>query len=112
MEWVDSKSGKPQVIQGMHTYPSYNTTTQTTKLDLHSEGGEFTVPSLMLMRMFRSALKEERKEEGRGNHTKGAPIEMSPALLLLQRVDPYWRAQILVHYSKYLHTGMILDGMK
>ena len=27
MEWVDKKSGEPQMIKGMHTYPSQNTST-------------------------------------------------------------------------------------
>ena len=30
MEWVDMKSGKPKMIQGMRTYPSHNTSTQKT----------------------------------------------------------------------------------
>ena len=27
MEWVDKKSGESQMIQGMHNYPSHNTST-------------------------------------------------------------------------------------
>ena len=30
IEWVDKKSGTPQMIKGMHTYPSHNTSTQKT----------------------------------------------------------------------------------
>ena len=36
MEWVDMKSGEPQMIQGMHTYPSPRTSTQTTEMDFCS----------------------------------------------------------------------------
>ena len=49
MEWVDMKSGKPQMIQRMHTYPSPSTSTQTTEMDLHSGSKDLIVPSLIFM---------------------------------------------------------------
>ena len=39
------------------------------------------------------------------------PMDVLAALSLLSSVDLYWKSQLLVEYSKYLHTGMILDGM-
>ena len=36
---------------------------------------------------------------------------MYQQLPLLSNVDLYWKSQLLVEYSKYLHTGMILYGM-
>ena len=36
----------------------------------------------------------------------------SPALSLLNSVDLYWKPQLLVEYSKDLHTSMILDDMQ
>ena len=38
-------------------------------------------------------------------------IEVSLALSLLRSVDLYWKSQLLVEYSKDLHTCMILDGL-
>lgn len=32
-----------------------------------------------------------------------------PVLSLLGTLDPYWKSQLLVEYSKDLHTCMILD---
>ena len=46
-----------------------------------------------------------------GNSMRRASHARSPTLSL-RRIDPYWRSQLLVEYSKDLHTGMILDGMK
>ena len=166
MEWVDLKSGKPQTIQGMHTYPTPNVSTQTTDMDLRSGSKDLTVPSLMFMRMLwgtflphgnpfgipldhvgeasqsvspsidqaRSGVMEEKAtalwEEGKGrislptnkfgmhnvkeeiSNKASTTIDASVALSLLSCVDPYWRSQLLVEYSKVLHTGIILDGMK
>ena len=39
------------------------------------------------------------------------PMDVSTALSLLSSVDLYWKYQLLVEYSKDLHTCMILDGM-
>ena len=39
-------------------------------------------------------------------------MEVSPALSLLSSVDLYWKSQLLVEYSNYLHTEMILDDMQ
>lgn len=50
MEWVDLKSGKQQVIQGMHTYASLDVSTHKIKMDLRSEGKNLMIPSLMFMR--------------------------------------------------------------
>ena len=46
-----------------------------------------------------------------GNKTR-TPMDVSTVLSLLSSLDLYWRSQLLVEYSKDLHTGMILDGMK
>ena len=40
------------------------------------------------------------------------PMDVSAELYLFRSVDIYWKSQLLVKYSKYLHTGMILDGMQ
>ena len=37
-------------------------------------------------------------------------MDVSTMLSLLSNVDLYWKSQLLVEYSKYLHIGMILDG--
>ena len=34
MEWADKKSGENKISKGMHTYPSHNTSTQKTDMDL------------------------------------------------------------------------------
>ena len=39
-------------------------------------------------------------------------VDVSIVLSLLSSVDLYWKSQLLVEYSKDLHTGMILDGMQ
>ena len=49
------------MIQGMHTYPSPNTSTQTTEMDLHSGSRDLTVPSLMFMRMLQGTLLSNGK---------------------------------------------------
>ena len=36
-------------------------------------------------------------------------VDISSALSLLGSLDPYWKSQLLVDYSKDLHTCMILD---
>ena len=64
MEWVDLKSGKPQIIQGMHTYPSPNVSTQTTEMDLRSGSKDLTVPSLMFMRMLQETFLPHGKPLG------------------------------------------------
>ena len=38
-------------------------------------------------------------------------MDESAVLSLLSSVDLYWKSQLLVEYSKYLHIGMIQDGM-
>lgn len=186
---------KPKMIQGMHTYPSPSTSTQTTEMDFHSGSRDLTVPYVMFMRMLEgkllysgkplgmpsdsnlvgkasqsaapnldprrigamrdqvtaleglgqpknegdllpaslspshfseSALCEENnerislpknkfcmrnvKEEIR-NMTSPS-MDVSTTLSLLSSVDLYWKYQLLVQYSKYLHTVIILDGMQ
>ena len=64
MEWVDLKSGKPQIIQGMHTYPAPNVSTQTTKMDLRSGSKDLIVPSLMFMRMLQGTFLPHGKPLG------------------------------------------------
>ena len=39
-------------------------------------------------------------------------MEVSSALSLLNSVDLYWKSQLLVEYSKDLHTCMIIDGLQ
>lgn len=65
MKWVDLKSGKPQMIQGMHTYPSPSTSTQTTEMDLCSGRRDLTVPSLMFMRMLQGTFLSNGKPLGK-----------------------------------------------
>ena len=43
---------------------------------------------------------------------KSTPMDVSEALSLLSSVDLYWKSQLLVEYSKDLHTGMILDDLQ
>ena len=64
MEWVDLKSGKPQMIQGMHTYPSPNISTETTDMDFHCGTMDLTVPSLMFMRMLQGKFLSYGKPPG------------------------------------------------
>ena len=45
------------------------------------------------------------------NKKTSTSMDVSAALSLLSSVDLYWKSQLLVEYSKDLHTGMILDGM-
>ena len=40
------------------------------------------------------------------------PMEVSSTLSLLNSVDLYWKSQLLVEYSKDLHTSMILYDMQ
>ena len=40
---------------------------------------------------------------------KYIPLNTLSALSLLGSLDPYWKSQLLVDYSKDLHTCMILD---
>ena len=65
MEWVDMKIGEPQMIQGMHTYPSHNTSTQKTRMDLRSGSKDLTVPSLMFMRFLHGTILSSGKPHGR-----------------------------------------------
>ena len=46
------------------------------------------------------------------NNMTDISMEVSPTLLLLESVDLYWKPQLLVEYSKDLHTDMILDDMQ
>lgn len=46
------------------------------------------------------------------SNKESTTIDASGVLSMLSCVDPYLRSQLLVEYSKDLHTGMILDGMK
>ena len=64
MEWVDMNIGKPQMIQGMHTYPSPSTSTQTTKMDLHSGSKDLIVPFLMFMRTLHGTFLSSGKPLG------------------------------------------------
>ena len=43
------------------------------------------------------------------NNMTDISIQISSSLSLLSSVDLYWKSQLLVDYSKYLHTYMILD---
>ena len=61
MEWVDKKSGEPQIIRGMHTYPSHNTSTQKAEMDLHIGSKDLTVPSIMFMRFLHGTLLSSGK---------------------------------------------------
>ena len=61
MEWVDNKSGESQMIKGMHTYPSHNTSTQKIEMDLNSGSKDLTVPSIMLMRLLYGTLLSSSK---------------------------------------------------
>ena len=45
------------------------------------------------------------------NNKASTPMDESTTLSLLSSVDIYWKYQMLVDYSKDLHTGLILDGM-
>ena len=45
------------------------------------------------------------------NNKKRTSMDVLALLSLLSSVDLYWKSQLLVEYSKYLHIGMILDGM-
>ena len=64
MEWVDLKSGKQQIIQGMHTYPSLDVSTHTTKMELRSGGRDLIVPSLMFMRILQGTFLHHGKPLG------------------------------------------------
>ena len=50
-------------------------------------------------------VKEER------NNMANISYETLSALSLLGTLDPYWKSQLLVEYSKDLHTCMILDDL-
>ena len=65
MEWVDNKSGEPQMIKGMHTYPLHNSSTHITKMDLNSGRKDLTVPSIMFMRFLHGTLLSSGKPPGR-----------------------------------------------
>ena len=57
-------------------------------------------------------VKEEKKgRDDLPTHTfcMGDVKERSSALSLLGSLDPYWKSQLLVDYSKDIHTCMILD---
>ena len=47
------------------------------------------------------------KEES--NNMTDISVDVSPTLSLLSSLDLYWKSQLLVDYSKDLHTCMILD---
>ena len=47
------------------------------------------------------------KEES--SHMKKISVDRSSVLSLLGSLDPYWKSQLLLDYSKDLHTCMILD---
>ena len=61
MEWVDKKCGTPHMIRGMHSYPTPNTSTQKTEMDLHSGSKDLTVPSLMFMRFLQGTFSSSGK---------------------------------------------------
>ena len=56
MEWVDRKSGKVQIIKGMHTYPSHTISTQKKNMDLRSGSKDLTVHSVMQMTLTHDTL--------------------------------------------------------
>jgi len=88
MEWVDLKSGKQQIIQGMHTYPSLDVSTHTTKMELRSGGRDLTVPSLMFMRMLQGTFLHHGKPLGVPLDSVG---EASPgAETMDERVTAMW----------------------
>ena len=64
MEWVDKKSGAIQIIKFMHTYPSHNTSTQKTEMDLRSGSKDLIFPSLMFMRMLQGTFIPHGKPLG------------------------------------------------
>ena len=45
-----------------------------------------------------------------GSSMRRASYAISP-MMSLRRIDPYWRSQLLVEYSKDLCACMILDGL-
>ena len=47
------------------------------------------------------------KEES--NHMTDISVDRSSTLSLLGSLYPYWKSQLLVDYSKDIHTYMILD---
>ena len=65
MEWVDKKSGKSQMIKGIHTYTSHTTSTHKSEMDLRSGSKDLTVPSIMLMRLLNGTLLSSGKPHGR-----------------------------------------------
>ena len=65
MEWLDKKSGKNQMIKGMHTYPSHTNSTQKSEMDLCSGSKGLTVPSIVLMRLLHGTLLFSGKPPGR-----------------------------------------------
>ena len=109
MEWVDMKSGKPQMIQGMHTYPSPSTSTQTTEMDLRSGSKDLIVPSLMFMRMLQGTFLPHGK-------TLGIPlypdhvVEIHKMMSLVKRVAfTKWAPQaIFGAKSIFRHVDHIL----
>lgn len=50
------------------------------------------------------------KEESRNMAV--IPIDASSVLSLSGNVDLYWKSQLLVDYSKYLHTFIMLDDQR
>ena len=88
MEWVDLKSGKPQIIQGMHTYPAPNVSTQTTEMDLCSGSKDLKIPSLMFMIMLQGTFLHHGKPLGVPLDSVG---EASPsAETMEERVTSFW----------------------
>ena len=65
MEWVEKQSGAPQMIKFMHTYPSHNTSTQKTEMDLCNGSKDLTVPSIMFMIFLQGTLLSSGKPLGR-----------------------------------------------
>ena len=73
--------------------------------------------------IFGSTLWEEKNgRNGLSTHTFGMvnvkeessnmtdiSVDTSSTFSLLRNLDLYWKSQLLVDYSKYLHTCMILD---
>ena len=52
-----------------------------------------------------------RYVKGNINNMIGTSMDVSLVLSLLNNADLYWKSQLLVEYSKDLHTCMILDDM-
>ena len=49
--------------------------------------------------------------KGKSNNMASTSVDTLPVLSLLGKLDPYWKSQLLVEYSKDIHTCMIIDDL-